>query len=107
MNLTVRDPVADAGVIRELFGLDQRYDHTSDDRQLRYIVVENPTTGFVLGLVGHAANPGDAFDETRTGLDHLEFLVERREDLDEGCASDDLGVLTQVSNTSITPTTGC
>jgi catechol-2,3-dioxygenase len=37
----------------------------------------------VLCLVGHAANRGESFSEFRTGLDHLEFLVARREDLDE------------------------
>jgi hypothetical protein len=26
-------------------------------------------------------NPGDEFSELRTGLDHLEFLVERHDDL--------------------------
>ena len=44
-------------------------------------------------LVGHAANPGEPFSELRTGLDHLEFLVPRQQDLDEWAAHlDDLGV---------------
>jgi catechol 2,3-dioxygenase-like lactoylglutathione lyase family enzyme len=41
----------------------------------------------------HDANPGDGFSEFRTGLDHLEFLVPRREDLHEWAGRlDDLGV---------------
>ncbi len=40
----------------------------------------------VLCLVGHAAIPGENFSEFRSGLDHLEFLVERRDDLWEWAA---------------------
>ena len=83
VNLTVRDPGRSAAWYSELLGLQQRYDRTSDDGLLRYVVLHDPASGFSLGLVGHAANSGDAFDETSTGLDHLEFLVDHREDLDE------------------------
>lgn len=93
VNLTVRDPGASAAWYRNLLGLQQRYDHTSDDGKLRYVVVEDPTAGFVLGLVGHTTTPPDSFDETRIGLDHLEFLVEHREDLDAWVDRlDELGV---------------
>jgi len=86
VNLTVRDPGASAAWYRELLGLEQRYDYTSDDGQLRYVVVQDPSSGFILGLVGHSKSAGTPFDETHTGLDHLEFLVDRREDLDEWAA---------------------
>lgn len=93
VNLTVRDPARSAAWYSELLGLEQRYDHTSDDGQLRYVVVQDLAIGFVLGLVGHGTNSGAAFDETTTGLDHLEFLVDRREDLDEWVVRlDELGV---------------
>ena len=47
----------------------------------------------MLCVVGHATNPGDAFSECRTGLDHLEFLVERRDDLQEWADRlDELGI---------------
>jgi catechol 2,3-dioxygenase-like lactoylglutathione lyase family enzyme len=93
VNLTVRDPARSAAWYRELLGLEQRYDHTSDDGQLRYVVVQDLSIGFILGLVGHAANSGAAFDETTTGLDHLEFLVDQREDLDEWASRlDELGI---------------
>src|SRR5262245_36261172 len=93
VNLSVRDPARSASWYSALLGLKQRYDHTSDDGQLRYVVVQDLAVGFILGLVGHATNPGDAFNETNTGLDHLEFLVDRREDLDEWAARlDELGI---------------
>lgn len=93
VNLTVRDPVRSAAWYSELLGLEQRYDYTSDDGQLRYVVVQNLAIGLILGLVGHATNSGAAFNETNTGLDHLEFLVDRREDIDEWAARlDELGI---------------
>ena len=83
VNLTVRDPGRSAAWYIELLGLDQRSDYTGDDGQLRYIVLRDPASGFILGLVGHATNSGDPFNEANPGLDHLEFLVDRRDDLDE------------------------
>jgi hypothetical protein len=50
---------------------------------LRYIALVEPVSRLVLCLVGHAGNRGEMFSELHTGLDHLEFLVDRREDLDE------------------------
>jgi catechol 2,3-dioxygenase-like lactoylglutathione lyase family enzyme len=93
VNLTVRDPVRSADWYRELLGLELRYDYTSDDGELRYVVMQDLRIGLILGLVGHAANAGDPFNETTTGLDHLEFLVDRREDLDEWLERlDELGI---------------
>lgn len=86
VNLAVRDPVRSAAWYRDLLGLERRYDYTSHDGGLRYVVVQDLRIDLILGLVGHAANPGDEFNETTTGLDHLEFLVDRREDLDEWLA---------------------
>jgi catechol 2,3-dioxygenase-like lactoylglutathione lyase family enzyme len=93
VNLTVRDPDRSAAWYRELLGMEQRYDHTSADGGLRYICLTERSSGFILCLVGHASNSGDPFDETNTGLDHIEFLVEHREDLDEWAVRlDELGV---------------
>jgi catechol 2,3-dioxygenase-like lactoylglutathione lyase family enzyme len=93
VNLTVRDPAASALWYSRLLGLEERYDHTSDDGRLRYVALVEPKTEMVLCLVGHADNRGELFSEFGTGLDHLEFLVERREDLDEWVVRlDELGV---------------
>lgn len=93
VNLTVRDPVASASWYSLLLGMEQDYDYTSDDGAIRYISLFESSSRLVLCLVGHAGNRGDPFSELRTGLDHLEFLVTRREDLDEWADRlDELGI---------------
>lgn len=62
--------------------MELRYEHDPDDGGPVYVCLGEPASGFVLCLVGHPSGDGSRFDETRTGLDHLEFLVDRREDLD-------------------------
>jgi catechol-2,3-dioxygenase len=64
-------------------GLEERYDYSGDGGRMRYVSLLDPRTGFGVCLVGHAANTGEEFSEFHAGLDHLEFLVDRREDLHE------------------------
>lgn len=91
--LTVRDPERSAAWYSELLGMSQQYDYTSDDGQMRYICLIEPRSDLVLCVVGHDANPGEEFSEFRTGLDHLEFVVERREELWEWADRlDEMGV---------------
>jgi glyoxylase I family protein len=93
VNLTVRDLDLSAAWYSELLGMQERYDFASADGNLRYISLIEPTSGFVLCLVGHASNPGEPFDEVRTGLDHLEFLVPRHDELLEWADRlDELGI---------------
>ena len=93
LNLTVRDPQRSAAWYAELFGMQVRYDYAPADGRLRYICLEEPRTELVLCLVGHATSSGEPFSEFRTGLDHLEFLVARREDLQEWAERlDQLGI---------------
>ena len=93
LNLTVRDPVRSAAWYAELFGMRERYDFASANDRMRYISLIEPSSELVLCLVGHAANPGEPFSEFRTGLDHLEFLVARRDDLEEWAERlDELGI---------------
>jgi catechol 2,3-dioxygenase-like lactoylglutathione lyase family enzyme len=93
VNLTVRDPVRSGGWYAEVLGMERRYEFLPDDGRVSYVCLTEPASGFVLCLVGHPANAGEPFDESRTGLDHLEFLVNRREDLDEWAARlDSLGI---------------
>jgi catechol 2,3-dioxygenase-like lactoylglutathione lyase family enzyme len=93
ITLSVRDPPSSAAWYSELLGMQQTYDHTSDDGRMRYICLLEPISQFVLCVVGHAANTGDAFNENRTGLDHLEFVVAQREDLVGWAARlDEMGV---------------
>jgi glyoxylase I family protein len=93
VNLTVRDLDLSAAWYSELLGLQERYDFSSADGHLRYISLIDPTSEFVLCLVGHASNPGEPFEEVRTGLDHLEFLVARHDELQEWADRlDELGI---------------
>ena len=82
VNLSGRDPRVSAEWYGRLLGLRQTYDFTSEDGEMRYVCLVEPDSGLVLCLVGHRSNPGDGFSELHTGLDHLEFLVERMEDLE-------------------------
>src|SRR5713101_3775431 len=86
VNLTVRDPARSASWYAELLGMQSRYDFASADGGTRYICLVEPSSELVLCLVGHATNPGEPFSEFRTGLDHLEFLVARRDQLHEWAA---------------------
>ena len=94
VNLTVRDPARSAAWYSQLLDLEESYDFTDPDGRMRYISLTESNSGLVLCLVGHAANTGEPFSELRTGLDHLEFLVDRREDLDEWSERlDQLGIV--------------
>jgi hypothetical protein len=76
-----------------VLGLEQLYDLTSDDGSSATSASSNRAGGLVLCLVGHAADMGDGFRGFRTGLDHLEFFVPRRQDLSEWADRlNDLGV---------------
>jgi glyoxylase I family protein len=93
INLTVPDPVRSAAWYAELLGMQQRYDFAGADGRMRYICLVEPRSGLVLCLVGHATNPGEPFSELRTGLDHLELLVARRDELREWADRlDELGI---------------
>jgi hypothetical protein len=60
-----------------------RYVHP--DGHVQQVSLVEPRTGLELCLVSHAPDAG-AFDEFRAGLDHLEFLVADRGDLDAWAA---------------------
>jgi catechol 2,3-dioxygenase-like lactoylglutathione lyase family enzyme len=83
VNLTVRDPVRSAAWYSELLGLQELYDFAGEDGRMRYIALVEPNSQFVLCLVGHQEHSGERFSEFRTGLDLLEFLVDRKDELNE------------------------
>lgn len=83
VNLTVRDPARSAAWYAGLFDLEELYDFVGEDGRMRYIALVEPKSQLVICLVGHRQNSGERFSEFQTGLDHLEFLVDRREDLNE------------------------
>ena len=64
-----------------------------EDPGHKYVVLIHPATQLVVGLHAHDANEGEAFKETRTGLDHVGFQVESRAALEAWKVRfDELGV---------------
>lgn len=79
--LTVRDCVASARWYGEVLGFRELFAEDGPERRARILAF--PGGGVSVGLVEHlGAGEHDAFDPTRTGLDHLAFSVETREALD-------------------------
>jgi glyoxylase I family protein len=48
----------------------------------KYVVLMHPASQLIVGLHAHDANEGEAFKETRAGLDHVGFHVGSRAELD-------------------------
>jgi len=93
VTLTVADAARSVAWYSNLLGMETRYDFTASDAPMRYVSLVEPTSGLLLCLVSHMSKDGQPFSELRFGLDHLEFLVARREDLDEWAARlDQLGI---------------
>ena len=59
-----------------------RREYEPPDRSQRDACLVEPSTGLEVCLVEYAAGPREPFNEFRPGLDHLEFLVAERDDLD-------------------------
>jgi catechol 2,3-dioxygenase-like lactoylglutathione lyase family enzyme len=83
VNLTVRDPASSAAWYAALLDLEELYDFVGEDGRMHYIALVEPRSQLVICLVGHQQHSGERFSEFHTGLDHLEFLVDRREDLND------------------------
>ena len=62
--------------------MEVRRQFVDDQGRLGDACLRQPSSGLELCPVDHRKNPGDEFSEFRTGLDHLEFLVADRPDLD-------------------------
>jgi glyoxylase I family protein len=90
--LTVSDLAHSERWYRELLAL-ETHRYVECDGSIGQVTMHEPRTGLELCLVHHHDAPDEAFNEARIGLDHLEFLVERREDLDDWVARlDELGI---------------
>ena len=73
--LTVTDVERSAAWYSELLGMVQVTGDDTDD--VRHRILAHPESGMVIGLRQYpAAGSGDAFDEMRTGLDHLAIGVD-------------------------------
>ena len=91
--LSVRDPEVSAAWYVQVFGFEVTRRFASPDGRVLDVCMLQREAGIELCLVGHPSNPGTPFNESVTGLDHLEFLVDERADLDAwGERLDALGV---------------
>ena len=91
--LTVTDPERSAAWYGRLLGMREAGRYVHPDGSVGQVCLTEPRSGLEICLVGHTANAGAPFDEHRVGLDHLEFLVPSRVDLDDWAARlDSLGI---------------
>ena len=90
--LTVSDADRSAAWYRDLLAMDETSRYTQPDGHVALIHLADPLSGVELCLVNHRSGQA-AFDEFRIGLDHLEFLVAHRNDLDTWVTRlDELGI---------------
>jgi glyoxylase I family protein len=93
---TVSDVEASARWYERVFGMTRlppAFPHHGGDQGGYAVVLLEPRSGIVLGLHHHEDNPGQPFEERRTGLDHMSFAVAGRADLDAWASwLDSLGV---------------
>lgn len=79
--LTVNDADRSAAWYCEVIGLEEADRYVRPDGHVAQVNLTDPNSAVELCLVGDDADSG-TFSEYRAGLDHLEFLVPRRSDLD-------------------------
>jgi catechol 2,3-dioxygenase-like lactoylglutathione lyase family enzyme len=92
LTLTVSDLRRSGDWYRELLGA-RESTYVNADGVLAQVALFEPDSGVELCLVSHDAARAEPFDETRCGLDHLEFVVAERADLDAWAARlDELGI---------------
>ena len=80
--LTVTDLLRSEAWYQELFGM-EAFRYVRPDEQVGQVSLREPVSGLELCLVSHRSSDAEPFDEKRTGLDHVEFVVSGRTDLDE------------------------
>ncbi len=75
--ITVTNVETSAAWYERVLGFRRQFQvgHFRSDAGGYTIVLGPPDSSFTLGVDHHPANPGDGFDATRTGLDHLSFAV--------------------------------
>lgn len=89
VGFSVRDAQRSSEWYRGLLGLEVVREGRKDGR-LVATILRDPASGIEIGIQQHAGNDGSAFSEFRTGLDHVEFAVATREELDLWLAQLDL-----------------
>ena len=95
-SVTVTDIEASLAWYQRLLGADRvplKFPHYGcEDTGYGELLIE-PRSGVIIGLHANTGNDGKAFDEARTGLDHVALNVATRADLDAWTAwLDELGI---------------
>jgi catechol-2,3-dioxygenase len=91
--LTVRDPIVSAAWYENVFSIETTGQQMDSEGRVEQICLQDSSSGFTLCLLSHEHHKGEPFDETRTGLDHVEFFVSSGEELDAWASwLDQLGV---------------
>ena len=90
--LTVTDAGRSAAWYCDLLGAQETGRYVRPDGHVALVSITEPGSGMELCLACHGADAG-SFSEFRAGLDHLEFLVPQRSDLDTWASRlDDRGI---------------
>lgn len=96
ISLTVSDLETSIAWYQKVFRtqrLDVKIPHYGREETGYSVLLPEPRSGLIIGLHYNAGNQGEAFDEARTGLDHVSFGVAGRAALVEWTAwLDELGV---------------
>jgi glyoxylase I family protein len=91
--LTVRDAAKSEAFYTSVLGFVRVLEVPDTDGRGFKRVLAHPGSQTILGFSVHQTNDGSAFSEFRTGLDHLSFGVDSRDELNEWIARlDELGV---------------
>ena len=82
---TVSDVEASAQWYEQVFGMSRvpaQFPHNGDEDGGYAVLLMEPNSGVAIGLHHHVRNPGAAFAEERTGLDHMASTVASRSELE-------------------------
>lgn len=80
LDLSVSNVERSAAWYEQVLGLKRRRRVDFTDRTMIGLL---HSSGLIIGLNQHASSSEERFSELRLGLDHVGFLLERREDLDQ------------------------
>ena len=86
VGLSVTDARRSAGWYHALLGTEvvrENFDSNNWPSDWNEVLLREPQSGLLLGLIEHQANDGKPFNEFRTGLDHIELEVSSLGELDE------------------------
>jgi glyoxylase I family protein len=82
VSVTVTDIERSVPWYSDLLGLTKLMEETHPDGAGYAVVLGKPDWSMCVGLHTHSTNERERFEESRTGLDHIGFMVSGRAELD-------------------------